>query len=59
MSQTIHVTVNGAVREAEVETRMLLVDFLRETLGLHPGEVQGQPDEDEGGDDAALQGGRV
>ncbi len=34
MSQTIHVTVNGAAREAEVETRMLLVDFLRETLGL-------------------------
>ncbi len=34
MSQTIHVTVNGTAREAEVETRMLLVDFLRETLGL-------------------------
>ena len=34
MSQTIHVTVNGAAREAEVETRLLLVDFLRETLGL-------------------------
>ena len=34
MSQTIHVTVNGAAREAEVEPRQLLVDFLRDTLGL-------------------------
>ncbi len=34
MSQTIHVTVNGAAREAEVEPRMLLVDFLRQTLSL-------------------------
>ena len=34
MSRTIHVTVNGEVREAAVEPRLLLVDFLRETLGL-------------------------
>ena len=34
MTQTIHVTVNGAAREAEVEARMLLVDFLRQTLSL-------------------------
>ena len=34
MSQTIHVTVNGAAREAEVEPRVLLVDFLRQTLSL-------------------------
>ncbi len=30
----IQVTVNGTLREAEVEPRMLLVSFLRETLGL-------------------------
>ena len=34
MSTTIHVTVNGAAREAEVDPRLLLVDFLRQTLGL-------------------------
>lgn len=34
MSQTIHVIVNGTAREAEVESRMLLVDFLRQTLSL-------------------------
>ncbi len=34
MTQTIHVTVNGAVREAEVDPRLLLVDFLRQTLSL-------------------------
>ena len=34
MSQTIHVTVNGTAREAEVEPRLLLVDFLRENLSL-------------------------
>jgi carbon-monoxide dehydrogenase small subunit len=36
MSQTMPVsmTVNGEVREAEVEPRLLLVHFLRETLGL-------------------------
>jgi carbon-monoxide dehydrogenase small subunit len=31
---TIAITVNGARREAELEPRMLLVDFLRERLGL-------------------------
>jgi carbon-monoxide dehydrogenase small subunit len=31
---TITITVNGARREAEVEPRTLLVDFLREGLGL-------------------------
>ena len=30
----VHVAVNGAPREAEVETRTLLVHFLRDTLGL-------------------------
>jgi carbon-monoxide dehydrogenase small subunit len=30
----ISVTVNGAVREAEVESRLLLVHFIRETLRL-------------------------
>ncbi len=30
----IRVIVNGTLREAEVEPRMLLVSFLRETLGL-------------------------
>jgi carbon-monoxide dehydrogenase small subunit len=30
----IHVTVNGAAAEAEVESRQLLVHFLRETLRL-------------------------
>lgn len=36
MSQTMPVsmTVNGEVREGEVEPRLLLVHFLRETLGL-------------------------
>ena len=36
MSQTtpVSMTVNGEVREAEVEPRLLLVHFLRETLGL-------------------------
>jgi aerobic carbon-monoxide dehydrogenase small subunit len=31
---TIAITVNGSRREAEVEPRTLLVDFLREELGL-------------------------
>jgi carbon-monoxide dehydrogenase small subunit len=31
---TIAITVNGSRREAEVEPRTLLVDFLREKLGL-------------------------
>src|SRR5436190_13359166 len=30
----VRVTVNGAVREADVEPRMLLVHYLREVLGL-------------------------
>lgn len=34
MKRTIKVTVNGASREHEVEARLLLVHFLRETLGL-------------------------
>jgi carbon-monoxide dehydrogenase small subunit len=31
---TVEVTVNGQVRSAEVEARMLLAHFLRQTLGL-------------------------
>ncbi|MFQ5568990.1 MAG: (2Fe-2S)-binding protein [Rhodothermales bacterium] len=34
MGYPINVTVNGVSCEVEVEPRMLLVDFLRETLGL-------------------------
>ncbi|MSO47539.1 MAG: (2Fe-2S)-binding protein [Thermoleophilia bacterium] len=34
MEQTITVTVNGTAHTAEVEQRMLLVHFLRETLNL-------------------------
>ena len=34
LTRTIGVTVNGQQRPAEVETRLLLVHFLRETLGL-------------------------
>ena len=30
----VTVTVNGAARSVEIETRLLLVHFLRETLGL-------------------------
>ena len=33
-TQHISVTVNGAVQEADVEPRLLLVHFLRDTLGL-------------------------
>jgi aerobic carbon-monoxide dehydrogenase small subunit len=33
-THTVDVTVNGERRSAEVEPRMLLVHFLRETLGL-------------------------
>ena len=33
-TRAITVTVNGEARSAEVETRLLLVHFLRETLGL-------------------------
>ena len=31
---TVHVTVNGQARSAEVEARLLLVHFVRENLGL-------------------------
>jgi carbon-monoxide dehydrogenase small subunit len=34
MTHRIRVTVNGNVHEAEVENRLLLVHFLRDTLGL-------------------------
>lgn len=34
MKQKIRLNVNGAAREDEVEPRMLLVHYLRETLGL-------------------------
>jgi carbon-monoxide dehydrogenase small subunit len=34
MKHRIHVTVNGAAHEAEVESRLLLVHFLREELRL-------------------------
>jgi carbon-monoxide dehydrogenase small subunit len=33
-TRTVTVTVNGTPRSAEVETRLLLVHFLRQTLGL-------------------------
>jgi aerobic carbon-monoxide dehydrogenase small subunit len=33
-TRTITATVNGTARSADVETRLLLVHFLRETLGL-------------------------
>ena len=34
MKQTVTITVNGAKKSAEVESRQLLVHYLRETLGL-------------------------
>ena len=34
MGNRIKVTINGTVREAEVEPRLLLVHFIREVLGL-------------------------
>src|SRR2546428_4197611 len=34
LTRLLAVTVNGRSRSAEVETRLLLVHFLRETLGL-------------------------
>jgi carbon-monoxide dehydrogenase small subunit len=34
MTHKIELTVNGATHQAEVEPRLLLVHFLRETLGL-------------------------
>jgi carbon-monoxide dehydrogenase small subunit len=33
-TRPVTVTVNGAARSAEIETRLLLVHFLRQTLGL-------------------------
>jgi aerobic carbon-monoxide dehydrogenase small subunit len=33
-TRPVTVTVNGQVRSAEIETRLLLVHFLRQTLGL-------------------------
>ena len=33
-TRTVTATVNGTARSADVETRLLLVHFLRETLGL-------------------------
>src|SRR5260370_16697584 len=32
--QTVHLKINGQQREADVEPRILLVHFIRETLGL-------------------------
>jgi carbon-monoxide dehydrogenase small subunit len=34
MKQAVSISVNGSLREAEVEPRLLLVHFLREMLGL-------------------------
>lgn len=34
MKTTVHLTVNGTQRDAEIDTRMLLVDFLRDRLNL-------------------------
>ena len=34
LTRSLAVTVNGSARSAEVENRLLLVHFLRETLGL-------------------------
>jgi len=34
MKQTIHVTINGRLYEEDVEPRLLLSHFLRETIGL-------------------------
>lgn len=45
MKQTIHVTVNGRLYEEDVEPRILLSHFLRETIGLtgtHVGCVIGE-----------------
>ena len=45
MKQTIHVTINGRLYEEEVEPRILLSHFLRETIGLtgtHVGCVIGE-----------------
>ena len=45
MKQTIRVTINGRLYEEEVEPRILLAHFLRETIGLtgtHVGCVIGE-----------------
>ncbi len=45
MKQTIHVTINGRLYQEEVEPRILLAHFLRETIGLtgtHVGCVIGE-----------------
>jgi aerobic carbon-monoxide dehydrogenase small subunit len=45
MKQTIRVTINGRLYEEEVESRLLLAHFLRETIGLtgtHVGCVIGE-----------------
>ncbi|MCC6626387.1 MAG: (2Fe-2S)-binding protein, partial [Chloroflexi bacterium] len=34
MSETVTITVNGVERRQAVEPRLLLVHFLRDTLGL-------------------------
>ena len=34
LTRDVTVTVNGTASSAEVETRLLLVHFIRETLGL-------------------------
>jgi carbon-monoxide dehydrogenase small subunit len=34
VKQTVHINVNGVAREDQVEPRLLLVHYLRETLGL-------------------------
>ena len=34
MKQTVHISVNGKAYDSEVEPRLLLVHYLRETLGL-------------------------
>ena len=39
MTTHITVTVNGEAREADVEPRLLLVHFLRDTLGLTAGNL--------------------
>jgi carbon-monoxide dehydrogenase small subunit len=45
MIQTIHVTINGRLYEEDIEPRMLLSHFIRETIGLtgtHVGCVVGE-----------------
>jgi carbon-monoxide dehydrogenase small subunit len=45
MKQTIHVTINGRLYEEDIEPRLLLSHFIRETIGLtgtHVGCVVGE-----------------